>query len=343
MDPRLLDRLLDGRDLDADQAEALLDAVMGGGLGEARLAALLAALRAKGETEDEITGFARARRRRAVRVGPAPAGAIDTCGWPTRTARRTFNISTATALVAAAMGIPVAKHGNRAVSSRCGSADVLEALGVAVDLPPERAALLVGSVGIGFLFAPLHHPALRQAAVVRRELGVRTVFNLLGPLANPAGVRRQLLGVYAPGLVPKLARVLRRLGTERAFVVHGDDGSDEVSLTGPTAIAELRGGAIRRSVFVPEKAGLPRCRAEDLSGGDAQLNAELVRGVLAGEAGPRLDAVLLNAGFCAVLADLAADPAQGVALARRAVASGDALAVLDRLAAASRKLAREAS
>ncbi len=342
MDPRLLDRLLDGCDLDADQAEALLDAVMEGGLGEVRLAALLVALRAKGETEDEITGFARALRRRAVRVGPAPAGAIDTCGTGGDGAG-TFNISTATALVAAAMGIPVAKHGNRAVSSRCGSADVLEALGVAVDLPPERAALLVGSVGIGFLFAPLHHPALRQAAAVRRELGVRTVFNLLGPLANPAGVRRQLLGVYAPGLVPKLARVLRRLGTERAFVVHGDDGSDEVSLTGPTAIAELSGGAIRRSVFVPEKAGLPRCRADELAGGDAQLNAELVRGVLAGEPGPRLDAVLLNAGFCAVLADLAADPAQGVALARRAVASGDALGVLERLAAASCKPAREAS
>ena len=342
MDPRLLDRLLDGRDLDAAQAEALLDAVMEGSLGETRLAALLAALRAKGETEDEITGFARSLRRHAVRVAQAPVGAIDTCGTG-GDGSGNFNISTATALVAAAMGIPVAKHGNRAVSSRCGSADVLEALGVAVDLPPERAAVLVERVGIGFLFAPLHHPALRQASVVRRELGVRTVFNLLGPLANPAGVRRQLLGVYAPGLVPKMARALRRLGAERAFVVHGDDGSDEVSLTGPTAIAELRGGVVRATVFVPEKAGLARCDPADLAGGDAQLNAELVRGVLAGEPGPRRDAVLLNAGFCAVLAGRAADPAQGVALARRAVVSGDALATLERLAEASQKLAREAS
>ncbi len=338
----LLDRLLARRDLDADEARALMGAIMSGEVEAPRIAAVLIALRMKGETVDEIVGFARAMRDNAVSVTPARTGLVDTCGTG-GDARGTFNISTATALVAAAMGIPVAKHGNRAVSSSCGSADVLESLGVAVDLPPEQACAMIDAHGFGFLFAPHHHPAMKHAAPVRRELGVRTVFNLLGPLTNPAGARRQLMGVYAESLTEPLCRVLAELGAEKAFVVHGRDGTDEVSICGETAIAALEGGRVRRFVFAPEEVGMVRASLADIRGGTAAQNAAMVEDLFDGAPGPRRDAVLLNAGFTAMLADRAADPAEGVALARRAVDDGSAKRVLEELRLASRRLAREAS
>lgn len=336
-----LETVLRGEDLAAAAAESLMGRVMAGEVPPVSLAALLVALRAKGESVGEITGFARAMRGAALRVDHGVDGAVDTCGTGGDKAD-TFNISTATALLAAALGIPVAKHGNRAVSSRCGSADVLEALGVCVDLAPERAAGLIADVGVGFLFAPRHHPAMRHAAPVRAELGVRTVFNVLGPLTNPAGVRRQLLGVFDPALCPTLAAVLGALGSERAFVVHGEDGGDEVSLCGPTRVAELRDGRVREFEFTPEEAGLEPCVSADLAGGDPAANAAHVRAALDGTGGPRTDVVLLNTAFCAVLAGKAETPAAGVALARAAVADGRATALLDRLITASQALSEVA-
>ncbi len=262
----MLARLLEGAVLDRDEARALMGRVMAGEVPPVQLAAMLTALRLRGETVDEITGFAEAMRAAAVTI---PAGdlpdLVDTCGTGGDGAG-TFNISTATALLAAAMGIPVAKHGNRAVSSRSGSADVLEALGVGLDVEPARVAALIREVGIGFLFAPALHPAMRHAMPVRRELGVRTVFNLLGPLTNPAGARRQLLGVYDPRLCEPVARVLQGLGSERAFVVHGAGGLDEVSPCGETLVAELKDGAVTTWTFTPEEAGLPRCDPALLAG-----------------------------------------------------------------------------
>ncbi len=333
----LMERLLDGTDLSADEARALMTEIMTGQVAPARIAACLAALRVKGETVDEIAGFAAAMREVAETVEIGLPNLLDTCGTG-GDARGTFNISTATALVAAGMGIPVAKHGNRAVSSKCGSADVLEALDVVVDLPPALAASLVDSAGVCFLFAPRHHPAMRYAMPVRQEMGARTVFNVLGPLTNPAGVRRQLLGVYRPELTETLARVLGRLGSERAFVVWGHDGVDEVSATGPTRVSELNDGEVRTVEFTPEDVGLERCTLDDLAGGDAETNAGHIRDVLAGVAGPRRNAVLLNAGFCAVLAGLAGTPADGVAVAAAAVDEGHAARALERLAADSRAL-----
>lgn len=338
----LLGTLLDGTDLTHAEARAFMEAVMNGEINEARLAAALAALRVKGETVDEIAGFAAAMREASERVDMGFPDLIDTCGTG-GDGVGTFNISTATALVCAGMGLRVAKHGNRAVSSRCGSADVLEALDVIVDLPSEHAAGLINEAGVAFLFAPRHHPAMRYAMPVRRALGARTVFNVLGPLTNPAGVRRQLLGVFRPELCATLARVLGRLGSERAFVVWGHDGADELSVTGPTHVAELRDGEVRESSVTPEFLGLRRCEPADLAGGDAAANAGHIRDVLDGKAGARRDAVLINAGFCAVLGGLVDDPAAGVALAAAAIDEGRAAMALDRLVAGSRAAAKEAS
>ena len=331
----VLTKLLDGRDLTRAEARGWMEEVMGGSIGEARLAGALVALRIKGETVDEIAGFAEAMRAAAARVDLGCDDAIDTCGTG-GDASGTFNISTATALVCAGMGLRVAKHGNRAVSSRCGSADVLEALGVDVGTPLERAADLMDAAGLAFLFAPTHHPAMRHAMPVRRALGTRTVFNVLGPLTNPAGVRRQLLGVFRQDLCAKLAHVLGRLGAERAFVVRGHDGADELSLVAPTHVAELRDGTVREFSVTPEGLGLSRCAPEDLMGGDAAVNAGHVRAVLDGAPGPRRDVVLLNAGFCAVLGGLTEDPAEGVAIAAEAVDEGRAAAALATLAARTR-------
>jgi anthranilate phosphoribosyltransferase len=335
----ILRDLLDGVDLAPADAEALMGDVMDGRLGDVRLAAALAALRIKGVTAGELAGFARTMRARMVPV-TASCGdrAVDTCGTG-GDGQGTFNISTAAALVAAAAGAPVAKHGNRAASSACGSADVLEELGVALELGPLALARLLDEVGIAFLFAPGHHPAMRHAGPVRRELGVRTAFNLLGPLTNPAGVRRQLLGVYAPHLTDLMAAALRDLGAERALVVHGRDGQDELSLTGETQVTELRDGRLERRMIAPESVGLARCTTSDLAGGDAATNARLLAGVLDGEPDARADAVVLNAAGALVAAGVVDDLAMGVAAARQAIGTGRATRLLQRLREASCDLA----
>lgn len=331
----ILDRLIDGVDLTMEEAGGLMGDVMSGGLEEAQIAALLVALRSKGETADEIAGFAAAMRKHSIRIRPRREGLIDTCGTG-GDGRHTFNISTAAALIAAAIGIPVAKHGNRAVSSRCGSADVLEKLGVNLDLEPDAVARVIDRVGIGFLFAPGLHPAMKHAAPVRKKLGVRTVFNILGPLTNPAGVKRQILGVFRPDLTVTLCRVLDRLGSERAYVVHGVDGSDEISITCETIVSTLEGGEVRTFRFSPEDAGLKRAGPGSIDGGSPDENAAILLEIFRGAEGPRTDAALLNAGFAALLADRAEDVVDGVLLAREAIRSGRALEILEGLVDATR-------
>ncbi len=337
MTPQTLEFLIEGRDLSQAEARDLMNDIMEGAVGEAALAAVLTALRIKGETAEEIAGFATAMREHAVPVQPRRNTLVDTCGTG-GDGKHTFNLSTAAALVAAAMGIGVAKHGNRAVSSRSGSADVLEALGVDITLPPEAVAELIDRVGIGFLFAPHHHPAMKHAAPVRRQLGVRTVFNVLGPLTNPAGVKRQLLGVVRPDRTVVLCKVLRTLGSERAFVVHGLDGTDEVSIAAETLVSELRAGEVRTYRFAPEEAGFARAPLAAIAGGGAADNAARLRAILAGEQGPLADAVVLNAAFVALAADRADSAAEGARQARRAIESGRAAEVLEHLRSVSQEL-----
>jgi anthranilate phosphoribosyltransferase len=318
-----------GRTLTRDEAESVMATVMAGEATAAQLGALLAALAVRGETVDEIAGFAAGMRAAAVPV-VVPAGAIDTCGTGGDRSQ-SFNISTIAAIVAAAAGARVAKHGNRAASSACGSADVLEALGVKIELGPEAVATCVSDVGVGFMFAPRFHPAMRHAGPVRREIGIRTIFNVLGPLANPAGVKRQLLGVPSPTIGERMVAVLRELGAERALVVHSADGLDEISPSGPTRTWELRDGAIREGELTPEAAGLERAPKDSVRGGDPAMNAAIARRVLAGGStdGPRT-AVLLNAGAACYIAGLAADVRGGVALAAAAIDGGAAAATLAR-------------
>jgi len=335
---QMLNTLIAGEDLSHDQAHHLMTQVMTGRVPAARLAGILVALRAKGETVAEISGMAAAMRENAVTVSPQRQDLIDTCGTG-GDGCGTFNISTATAIVAAAMGCGVAKHGNRAVSSACGSADVLEALGVDISLDAVQVAGLVDEIGLGFLFAPGLHAAMKHAMPARSELGVRTVFNLLGPLTNPAGAQRQLLGVFDVALCEPLAQVLRALGSQKAFVVHGEGGLDEVSLLGPTHVATLADGVVGTSIFHPRDVGLAVCQPDDLRGGTVAQNAAIIRGIVAGEAGPPADVVVLNAAFVAVLADLAPDFAGGVALAREKLADGSARRVLEQLVALSTSLA----
>ncbi len=334
----VLERLMRGDHLKRDEARALMSAIMDGEMTAAGIAAVLTALRMKGETVEEIAGFAEAMRAHAVVVTPQRDGLVDTCGTG-GDGKHTFNISTAAALVAAAMGVAVAKHGNRAVSSKSGSADVLEALGVNIALSPTAVGALIDRVGIGFLFAPQHHPAMKHAAPVRRALGVRTVFNVLGPLTNPAGVRRQLLGVFRPELTELLCEVLHQLGSERALVVHGRDGVDEVSITAETQISELVDGRVRTYVFAPEEAGVSRATAEAIAGGDPAHNAMRMEAILHGENGPLSDAVALNAGLAAVVAGKAASAADGVCQARAVMADGRAARLLNELRAVSQELA----
>jgi anthranilate phosphoribosyltransferase len=318
---------IEGRHLSRAEAAAAVDAMLDGTAPAALIAALLIALRVKGETPDEIAGAAQALRARAARVDVPLDRLVDTCGTGGDGAH-TFNISTAAAFVAAGAGARVAKHGNRAASSKCGSADVLAALGAEIELPPESVAACIRQCGIGFLFAPRHHAAMRHVAPVRKELGVRTLFNLLGPLANPAGARRQLLGVPAPHLVDVLARTLVELGAERAFVVHGHPGLDEISPAGPTRVAEVRGGRVREFEVTPEELGVPRGAIEDLRGGHAERNAVLLREVLRGERGARRSAVLLNAGAAIAAAEVCESIRDGIRLAEQSIDSG---AAFDRL------------
>ncbi len=329
-----LERLLDGHDLGADGARAAMGLVMRGEATPAQTAALFVALRAKGETADEIAGCAAALREHVVAVAPRRRDLVDTAGTG-GDASGTFNISTTAALVAAAAGAGVAKHGNRAVSSHSGSADVLEALGVAIELPHQAVADLIDDVGFGFLYAPSHHPAMRHAAPVRRELGIRTVMNLLGPLANPVLCSTQVVGVARLDLVETFARVLERLGTERSLVVHGAGGVDELTPVGPAVVATVDEGGVTIGTVDPLDLGVERCAPEDLVGGDAAANARIVHELFAGARGPRRDAVLLNASAALVAAGRVEDLREGLATAAAAVDDGRAAETLDRLVRAS--------
>ncbi|ACG75373.1 anthranilate phosphoribosyltransferase [Anaeromyxobacter sp. K] len=326
-------KVLEGEDLTRAEAASVMTEIADGGATPAQSGAFLAALRMKGETVDEIAGAADVMRQRADRVRVDRDVFIDTCGTG-GDGRHTFNISTTAAFVAAGAGVCVAKHGNRAVSSRSGSADVLAALGVNVDADKETVERCIEEVGIGFLFAVRLHPAFKAIAGVRRELGVRTIFNLLGPLANPAGARHQVLGVYEARWVPVLGGVLAALGAAHAFVVHGE-GLDEIAVTGMTHVCEVRDGQVERYTIRPEDLGLPRRDAAELVGGDAAANARIVTDVLEGQAGGPRDAVLANAAAALVCAGAAKDLRDGVARAARSIDSGAAREKLRQLVAAT--------
>ncbi len=330
-----LSRLLDGRDLNRDEARRVMGSIMDGEATPAQIGGFLVALRLKGETTEEIAGCAEAMREHVLAVKPQRGDLVDTAGTGGDGAR-TFNISTAAALVAAAAGAGVAKHGNRAVSSASGSADVLEALGFSLELEPERIERSIDELGFGFLFAPTHHPAMRHAAPVRRELAARTVFNVLGPLTNPAGARAQVVGVYAPELVPTIADVLLSLGATRAFVVHGAGGVDELSPAGPNLVCEVADGEVRRREIDPLELGVPHCAPEDLRGGEPEDNARTIHEIFAGADGGRRDAVLLNAAGAIAAAGHAKDLEEGLGVAREAIDSGAAGERLEALVAFSR-------
>jgi anthranilate phosphoribosyltransferase len=327
--------LLEGRPLARERAREVMDQIMSGDATQAQIGAFLVALRLKGETADEIAGCAEAMRAHVLPVHPTRDDLVDTAGTG-GDGGRTFNISTAAALVAAAAGAAVAKHGNRAVSSASGSADVLEALGFSLEQQPDRIARSIDELGFGFMFAPTHHPAMRHAAPVRRELATRTVFNVLGPLTNPAGARAQVIGVYAPGLVRTIAEVLAQLGARRAFVVHGAHGIDELSPAGPNLVCEVVDGSVHERTIDPADLGVERCDPGELEGGSPAENAEAIRAVFAGARGGKRDAVLLNAAGAIAAAGHAGDLAEGLERAREAVDSGAAAARLDELAEFSR-------
>jgi len=332
-----LQQVLDGRDLTREETREVMGEIMAGEATPAQIGGFLVALRAKGETADEIAGCAEAMRSHALPVRPQRDDLVDTAGTGGDGAH-TINISTAAALVAAAAGAAVAKHGNRAVSSACGSADVLEALGFTLEQPPERIAQSIDQLGFGFLFAPSHHPAMRHAAAVRKELATRTVFNVLGPLTNPAGARAQVVGVYSAGLVRTIADVLATLGAHRAFVVHGAGGIDELSPVGPNLIAEVVDGEVSERTLDPEaELGLARCDVAELRGGTPEENATAIRDTFAGKDGGRRSAILLNAAGAIAAAGHAEDLGEGLELAREAVDSGAAAARLDQLVSFSRQ------
>lgn len=322
-------RIVDGASLTAEEAAAVMGEIMDGQATPAQIGALITALRMKGETPEEIAGFAVAMRQRAHRIEPQVPTFVDVVGTGGDRSG-TFNISTVAAFVVAGAGVPVAKHNNRAVSSRCGSADLLEALGVPADVEPERARRAIEEVGIGFLFAPRFHPAMRHAAGPRREVGIRTVFNVLGPLTNPAGARHQVVGVYHASLVEPVARVLQQLGTRHAFVVHGD-GMDELAPSGPSYVAEVREGQVRTFELQPEDAGLPRHPAQAVRGGEASQNARLALSVLRGEPGAHRDVVLLNAAAALVAAGTCSDLREGAERAAESIDRGAALGKLEQL------------
>ena len=326
---RYIARVAAGERLSVEDARAAFDVMMSGDATPAQVGAFLMGLRVRGETVDEITGGAIAMREKALKVA-APADAVDTCGTG-GDASGTYNISTAAGLVAAACGVPVAKHGNRALSSRCGSADVLTALGVKIDADMALMERCIAEAGIGFLMAPRHHGAMRHVAGARMELGTRTIFNLLGPLSNPAGASRQLIGVFAERWVEPLAEVLRSLGSRHVWVVHGRDGLDEITTTGATAVAELKDGEIRRFDIAPEDFGVAPASPEALKGGDAETNALALNAVLDGHDGPFRDIVLINSAAALVVAGKVDDVREGVAMAAEALDGGKARAVLARL------------
>jgi anthranilate phosphoribosyltransferase len=325
----ILEKLAAGESLDEVEMQEALEIMTAGDASPAQMGAFLMGLRVRGETVAEITGAARLMRSKMLRI-EVPEGAVDIVGTG-GDGHATYNISTCAALVAAGAGLRVAKHGNRSVSSLSGASDVLAALGVKLDMAPATITRAIHEAGVGFLWAPAHHPAMKAWAPIRAELGVRTLFNLLGPLCNPAAIKRQVVGVFAKSWVEPLAGVLRNLGSERAWVVHGSDGLDELTTTGPTTVAELADGDIRLFEVMPEDAELPRARLSDLKGGDAKANAQALRGVLAGKLGPYRDIVLLNAAAALVVGDRAANLADGVRLAARSIDEGEAARALETL------------
>lgn len=336
-------QVVEGHDLDEKVMIDVMNMIMGGEATPAQIAAFITALRMKGETVAEITGAARVMRQHAtpIRVQHAldidrdeinsdQETILDTCGTG-GSGTKTFNISTTVAFIVAACGVKVAKHGNRSISSACGSADVLEELGVNLSVPPETVVRCIEELGVGFLFAPALHGAMKYAIGPRREIGIRTIFNLLGPLTNPAGADRQVMGVYRESLVEPIAQVLTRLGCKRGFVVHGMDGMDEITLTNETRIASIENGAVTVAQLQPETLGFARCALSDLQGGDAQCNAIIVRDILEGITGAKRDVVLLNSGYALVAAGVANDVAAGIKLAAEAIDSGAAKSKLDGL------------
>jgi len=332
-------RIAAGESLTEQAAHLVMSKVMDGEATPSQISALVVGMRMKGETVDEIVGFARAMREHATPVRPRVSGLIDTCGTG-GDGLHTFNISTTTAFVVAGAGVPVAKHGNRAVSSAAGSADVLEALGVDISLDAADMARCIDEAGVGFLFAQSLHASMRHAGPVRREIGIRTVFNILGPLTNPAGATRQLLGVYDPRLAPVMAEVAGRLGAERVLVVHGHPGMDEVSASGPTTVADFSAekGCVEVYEIAPEHVGIARGTLADIAGGTAVENADIVRWILEGEHSPRRDVVVMNAAAALLAAGKATDLAEGVMLARESIDSGRALATLEQLVVVSQRL-----
>lgn len=337
--PDILGRIADGTDLDRPSAHAAMSEVMHGRATPAQISAFMVSMRMKGETTDEMTGFVEAMREVAVKVDVG-VPVVDTVGTGGDRSG-TFNISTTASIIAAGAGVTMAKHGNRSASSQCGSADVLEALGVAIELPPKSMAQLVREERFGFFFAPLYHPSMRHAGPVRREVGIPTVFNFLGPLANPAMAKRQAVGVSDARMAEKMIGVLRNLGSEYAFVVYGEDGLDELTTTGPSYIYRLRDGEITHAEFTPEDFGVARASAEDLLGGDAATNASITRSILDGELGPKRDIAVVNAAPAIVAAGLANGFESGVVLAQAAIDSGAAASVLDRVVTRSNQLAAE--
>jgi anthranilate phosphoribosyltransferase len=322
--------LISGNSLTMGEAAQVMEEIMGGEVTPAQFGAFVTALRLKGETADEIAGLASVMRSKAIRVTTADP-VIDVVGTG-GDGSNSFNISTTAAFVVAGAGLKVAKHGNRAMSSQCGSADVLEALGVKLELTAEQVQRCLEEAGIGFMFAPSFHPAMKYAAAPRREIGIRTVFNILGPLTNPADAKTYLLGVADVSLVEKLALVLQSLDCHHALVVHGEDGLDEITISGKTQVCELKEGSINSYAISPEEFGLSRASLESLKGGTVDENAALLRSILSGNPGPQRDAVILNAAAALVAGDMASSLQQGVGLAQKAIDSGQALAKLDQLA-----------
>jgi anthranilate phosphoribosyltransferase len=331
-----IQKVLDGHDLDSDEARRVMSEIMGGEATPAQIGGFLVALRAKGETADEIAGCAEAMREHVLAVTPTRDDLVDVVGTGGDRSR-TFNISTTAAIVAAAAGAAVAKHGNRAVSSVSGSADVLEALGFVLEQPPDRIATSIDTLGFGFMFAPLHHPAMRHAAPVRRELGTRTIFNVLGPLTNPAGARAGVFGVYSAEVARTVADALAVLDSRRAFVVHGAYGVDELSPAGQNLVFEVVDGAVRGRTIDPVELGIERCDAGELAGGSPEENARTTREVLSGARGGKRDAVLLNAAGAIAAAGHAADLRDGIAVAAETIDSGRAAERLEELAAFSQE------
>jgi len=325
-----LSKIVKREDLNEEQMSQMITEIFSGNITDAQIGAMMAALATKGETFEELAGAARAMRRKALRIQTSASTVVDTCGTGGDGAH-TFNISTTTSFVVAACGVTVAKHGNRSVSSQCGSADLLEVLGVKLDTAPEIVEEAVQDIGIGFLFAPLYHGAMRFAAKARKEVGLRSIFNMLGPLTNPAGANCQLLGVYAPELTEMFSHALQLLGAKRAFVVHGHDGLDEISVCAPTRISELKDGLIRTYDISPEQFFSERAKTADLLGGNPKENAQITRNILNGEKGPKRNVVLINAAAALVAAGQADNFKQGIRMAETAIDDGDAARKMEAL------------